>query len=436
MFAHKTGMGALHRAAATILAASVLALGAAEAHAESVKIGLVTFLSGPAAAPFGVPAQHAADLMIDAINKGELPAPFHSKGVGGATIDSFWVDEAGPVTKVVQDFRDMVERRDVNAVVGYVSSGSCLGIAPVAEELKKLTVFFDCGTPRIFEAAKLHYVFRTSATATMDSVGAARYLMTEFPKMKSFGGINQNYAWGQDSWHDFEAAMKDLKPSLAITTVQFPKLFAGQYSAEISALLASHSDVIHSSFFDGDLESFILQAEPRGLFQESHVVFTTGETVMFRFGSKLPDGTILGGRGPYGVLAHPSALNTWFRKSFIEKFGTPPTYPAYQMANALLGVKFAYDKAAKAHPNPSQEQVIEALTHAKYEGMGTEIDMANGDGHQAITDTAYGEYKYDTKTGQPTLTHIVYYPAACVNPPANMNSTDWLKAGMPGAKCK
>ena len=40
-------------------------------------------------------------------------------------------------------------------VIGYISSGDCLGIAPVAEELKKLTVLFDCGTPRIFEDASL-----------------------------------------------------------------------------------------------------------------------------------------------------------------------------------------------------------------------------------------------------------------------------------------
>lgn len=439
MLAHKISR-ALSRCATGLLAAGAVALlmagGATGARADTVKIGLVTFLSGPAAAPFGVPAQHAADLMIEAINKGELPGIFHSKGIGGADIDAFWVDEAGPVTKVVQDYRDMVERRGVNAVVGYVSSGSCLGIAPVAEELKKLTIFFDCGTPRIFEAGPLHYVFRTSATATIDSVGAAHYLATEFPGMKSYGGINQNYAWGQDSWHDFDAAMKVLKPGLNVTTVQFPKLFAGQYSAEISALLASKSDVVHSSFFDGDLESFILQAEPRGLFKESHVVLTTGETIMFRFGSKLPDGTIIGGRGPYGVLAHPSPLNTWFRKAFIERFGTPPTYPSYQMANALLGLKYAYDKAAKAHANPSQEDVIKDLTHAKFDGMGTVIDMALGAGHQAITDTSYGQYKYDEKTGQPTLTHIVFYPAGCVNPPDGVKSADWIKDGMPGAKCK
>ena len=56
-------------------------------------------------------------------------------------------------------------RQNVDIVIGYISSGDCLAIAPVAEELKKLTILFDCGTPRIFEDASYKYVFRTGPTA-------------------------------------------------------------------------------------------------------------------------------------------------------------------------------------------------------------------------------------------------------------------------------
>ena len=404
--------------------------------APAVKLGIVTFLSGPAAGPFGIPSRNAAELTIEAINKGEVPSPYASKGLAGAPIEASYVDEAGPASKVVQDFRDLVERRGIDAVVGYVSSGSCLGIAPVAEELKKLTVFFDCGTPRIFEDASYHYVFRPSATATIDSIGATRYVLAQFPDLKSYAGLNQNYAWGQDSWGDFDNTMKALKPGLTVTTVQFPKLFSGQYSAEISALLANKADLIHSSFYDGDLESFILQAAPRDLFKESKVVFTTGETIMYRFGAKLPDGVILGARGPYGPFASPGPLNDWFRKAFTDRYATPPTYPAYQMANTLLGLKAAYDKAVAAKSGaPDQEAVIQAFEHLKYEGVGTTIDMALGKGHQGITGSAYGMYKFDTRTGEPTLTNVVHYAAACVNPPDGVKSSEWIKNGMPDAKC-
>src|SRR5690348_4878484 len=251
--------------AAGVALGAALALGAlpAAAQGQGVKLGVVTFLSGPAAGPFGIPARNAAELLIEAINDGKVPAPYNTKGLGGAPIEPIVIDENGAVSKVVQDYRDLVQRREATAVVGYVSSGSCLGVAPVAEELKKLTVFFDCGTPRIFEDASYKYVFRATATATIDSVAAARYVLAKFPDTKTIGGLNQNYAWGQDSWRDFETAMKALKPDIKVTTEQFPKLMQGQFSSEISTMLTSNSDVIHSSFWGGDLESFILQMAPR-----------------------------------------------------------------------------------------------------------------------------------------------------------------------------
>ena len=173
----KKRLRARGRMTAGALLGAAIALGALPAAAQTapaVKLGIVTFLSGPAAGPFGIPSRNAAELIAEAINKGEVPAPYDSKGLPGAQIETLFVDEAGPASKVVQDFRDLVERRGVDAVVGYVSSGSCLGIAPVAEELKKLTVLFDCGTPRIFEDASYKYLFRTGAHAAMDNVAAAR----------------------------------------------------------------------------------------------------------------------------------------------------------------------------------------------------------------------------------------------------------------------
>ncbi len=412
--------------------------GGAPAHAQGkVKLGIVTFLSGPAAGPFGIPSRNAANLMIHAINDGALPAPYNTKGIGGAAIDPVIIDEAGSTTQVVENFRNLVQQRHVNAVVGYISSGSCLAIAPVAEELRMLTIFYDCGTTRIFEDHAYKYVFRTSATATMDNVGAARYLKQEYPNDTTYAGINPNYAWGQDSWRDFTNSMKVIEPKSKVTVALWPKLFAGQYNSEISTLLIHKQQIIHSSLFGGDLTAFLAQADARDLPKHSRLVLTTGETDMYTFSKHIPDGTIVGARGPYGVFAHKSPLNTWFRNSFERRFGTPPIYPAYQMAQALLGLKTAYDKAAKdAGKFPNQDQVIKALTYLKFEGVGDEVDMALGGGHQAVTEMAYGTYEYDAKTKTPKLVKIVYFPAWCVNPPPGTKAVQWIAGGMKGAKCE
>lgn len=404
---------------------------------EKLKVGVVAFYTGAAAGPFGIPARNAAELIIEAINAGTVPAPYNTKGVGGMEIEPVFVDESGGTTKQVTEYRNMVQRQGVEAVIGYISSGSCLAVAPVAEELKTFTILFDCGTPRIFEDADYQYVFRTSATATMDSVGAARYIASKYGDTKTYQGINQNYAWGQDSWRDFDLAMQNLLPGSEAAEPLWPKIFQGQYGAEISRLSVSPPQVLHSSFWGGDLESFILQAGARSLHDRTTMLLTTAETVMYRLGRKLPDGVVVGARGPYGVLAQESELNTWLRNTFSDRFGTPPTYPAYQMAQAFLGLKLAYDNAAAASggAKPTVDAVAAGLRGKTYEAFGTTVEMKLGKGQQAITPTAYGVSKWDGDAGVQTIVDIVHYPAECVNPPDGVNSVDWIEGGMQGAKC-
>jgi branched-chain amino acid transport system substrate-binding protein len=413
---------------ASLAAAAALAPSFAAAQ-EPIKVGIVTFLSGPAAGPFGVPARNAAEIMIEMLNGGKVPAPYGEKGFGGAQLQMVLIDEAGSTTTQVTEFRNLVQRQNVDVVIGYVSSGNCLAIAPVAEELKKLTNFFDCGTPRIFEEGSYKYVFRTSPTSTMDSVGAALYLKELKPGVKTIAGINQNYAWGQDSWADFENAMKQLAPGIKTTTSQMPKLFAGQYGAEISALLSSSADAIHSSFWDGDLEAFILQAGPRGLFKKSTVILTTGETAMYKLAAQIPDGTVLGARGPFGPYAPDSALNKWFSSTFKDRYNVPPNYASYQMAQAIMGVKLAWEKAqaAKGGQRPTNEEVANALENMTYESPGGLVRMSLGKGHQAVMETAYGQSK--VVKGQMTVTNVRRFPAEKVNPPEGVKSADWIANG-------
>ena len=73
-------------------------------------------------------------------------------------------------------------------IIGVISSGDCLAVAPVAEELKKFTVLFDCATYRIFEEASYKYVFRTTTMATQENVAAVRYVVGELPQPQDLLG--------------------------------------------------------------------------------------------------------------------------------------------------------------------------------------------------------------------------------------------------------
>ena len=420
-----TRRGALLLAAVFAVSASPARLAWAEE--GEIKIGFVVFLSGAAAGPFGIPSRNAAEVLVEGINAGALPPPYDSPGIGGRKIVPIYVDENSK--QKVPDFQKLARKDRVEAVIGYTSSGSCKAVAPVAEELKVFTILFDCGTPQIFEdiVVSPKWLFRTTAHSAADSVGAARYLTDVKKQVSSVAGINQNYAWGQDSWREFSTALKVLHPDVEIKAEQFPKIFAGEYGAEISALLAARPQVIHSSFWGSDMEALVLQGAARGLFQRSDIVLTTGETAMYRLAAQIPDGVIIGARGPNGVLAPDNALNRWFRKAYFDRYGAWPIFGSYDMAQAVLGLKHAFDKAGK---NSSAEQAAMALKLAEFETPGGLVRMRLGKGHQAVQDTAYGVYRYDRASGQPTLENIRRYKAECVMPPEGVKTLDWIKSGM------
>ena len=420
----------LRNAGATTALFALALLGTPFASAQApLRIGVITFLSGPAAGPFGVPAKNASDLLADALNKGGQIPGYEKKGFGGRLLEVVYVDEAGGPTKVVTEYRNLVERQNVDLVIGVISSGDCLAVAPVAEEMKKFTVLFDCATNRIFEEASYKYVFRTTTMATQENVAAARYIAENYPDLKSFSGINPNYAWGQDAWSDFTEAMKIIKPQAQIGTIVWPKLGAGQYGTEISAVLGSGGEIVHNGLWGGDLEAYILQAAPRGLLAKMPNIIMTGETVIERMGAQLPDGTILGARGPNGPFAPPTTLNKWFQKAFKDRFGVAPVYASYHMVTAFLGAKAAYEKAQAANKvqDPTIDQIIGAFEYLKFESVAGTVDMSLGKGHQAVQHVPYGTVK--KVDGKITLTNIKYYPPDQISPPDGMKSIDWIRSG-------
>lgn len=425
----------------TIAAAMLLTLGAAGTAnaADEFKIGIVSFLSGQAADSFGVPAVNGAKVLIEAFNNGTAPAPYNKKGFGGMKIVPVYVDENGGATKQVQELRNLYERENVDVVVGYVGSGDCLAVAPVAEEMKRFLILYDCGTPRIFEEANYKYVFRTASHAAMDNVGAVRYLKARNVKIEGYNMINQDYAWGHDSLKDFTLSMQVLYPQSKALSDQRPKFGAGQYGTEISQLMSNPADVTHSSLWGGDLQAMILQAAPRGLFKKSQVILTAADHVLTPLGEKMPDGVIIGARGAYGQMAPKSPLNDWWWAEYQKaNAGVYPVQAPYRMAQALMGLKLAVEKAMAANKKggkPSIEQIADALRGSEWEAPAGRIKMALGGGHQAIQSAAFGRTRYDATKKMVILDDIQRFAAECVNPPANMKSEEWIKAGFPGAKC-
>ena len=417
-------------ALATLLAGVACMPGAPGAGSSSagqkpaeIKVAMVDFMSG-GAAKFGTAALNAGKLTFDQLNA--------QGGIGGVKVNYQMVDEAGTVDQVVTNYRRLVLDEKVDVVMGYTSSANCLAVGPVAEELKKLTLIHICGTYRLFEENTFKYVVRTAAHGVTDSVGAALYALDAKPNLKTVAAINDDYAWGRDSWELFSNALRKLKPDIEVKEELWPKAFVGEYSAELSKLQAAKPDIIHTSLWGGHMDSFIKQAQARGLFNETLVVMTTGETGLLTLGKDVPPGVAMSGRGQYMYIPDPeqNAMNKKFIADYSQAYNEIPVYPAYRMVQTILGMKAAYEKAMKANSDrwPTQEQVAEAFKDLTYETpSGTISTKSNNDSHQQSVYGITGT-RPDPRFGFPLLERIAVYPPDQVNPPPGTKTVDWIKA--------
>ena len=417
-------------AAACVAAGALFALSTGPARAQDkpaeLKIGITTFLSG-AASVFGVPGKAAAEILIDDINA--------AGGIGGVKVSATYIDEGIGGDKMLSEYRRLVQEQGVKTMLSAISSGNCNIVAPVAEDLKVLNVMWDCGTEKVLENKRFKYVVRTQANATTEMVATVLYLMKTKPNFSSIAVVNQDYAWGRDSWEIFINTLKAFKPDVKVVAELFPKLGASDFSTEISRLQALKPDVILSTAWGGDLDTFVRQGSQRGLFaQGSLMVLPLAESSLERLGAALPEGVIVGARGEHYWL-HPETKDDPKHKDFVAKFkaktGAYPIYPTYHMAQALIGLKTGYENAIKANAGkwPSTEQVAEAMRKMEFKAYGRTVKMRE-DG-QGLEDQLLGITKKVPQYPFMVMDKMMLVPADLVTTPVGQGSPEWVKTIKP-----
>ncbi len=400
--------------------ATSLAVLAQQKPAE-LKIGMTTFLSGPAAV-FGMPGKAGAELTIDEINA--------AGGIGGVKLKAVIVDEGIGGDKLLSEYRRIVQEDGVKVMLASISSGNCNALAPVAEDLKILNVMWDCGTEKVLENKRFKYVVRTQANATSEMVASVLFLLRTKPNFKTIAVINQDYAWGRDSWEIFFNTLRAMKPDVQVVAELFPKFGSTDFSSEISRLQALSPDVILSTSWGGELDTLIKQSAQRGLIKTSTWVLPLAESSLERVGKALPDGVIVGMRGDHYFL-HPEYKDDPKHKAFIEKYRAKtnqyPIYSAYHAAAAIQAVADAYNAAMTANAGnwPSTEQVADAMRKLKFRAQTRPVTMRE-DG-QGLEDQMLGLSKMTAAYPFPIIDGLTIYPGEMVQNPVGTKSPEWVK---------
>ena len=200
--------------------------------------------------------------------------------------------------------------------------------------------------------------------------------------------------------------------------------------------MAKPADVTHSSLWGGDLQAFILQAgAARPLQAHAGRARRPPTTCCPASATRCPTASILGARGAYGLMSPKSALNDWWWDLYSKAYNAYPVQAPYRMAQSLLGLKLAVEKAMAANggkkPTARAARRGADATSSGIRPAGR-IRMALGDGHQAIQDTAIGKTRYDAAKKMVVLDDIQRFPADCVNPPAEHEVGGLDQGRLPG----
>ncbi len=388
---------------------------------DALQIGVTAFLSGPASV-FGVPAREAAEMLAERINE--------DGGIGGVPIELSFIDEGAGAETLTNEYRRLVQDEGVGVMFASISSGNCLNIAPLAEDLGVVNLMWDCGTQRIFEEGEYTTVFRTQANATPEMMATVLYLLQNNPDFETVAVVNQDYSWGRDSWQLFQTALKALKPEARVVAELFPKLGAPDFSAEITRLQAISPDVILSTAWGGDLDTFVRQASQRGLTQSSLLVLPLAESSIQRLAGALPDGAIVGARGDHYFL-HPEFKDDADFQAFVSEFqertGDYPIYSVFHMAQAFAALEGAYEAAMAANDGawPTTEQLAEAMRGLEFQGYGRSVTIReDGQGVEAqLIGTARTVDGYDF----PIIDNMQIYSGEALMPPVGTESISWIE---------
>lgn len=419
-----TRRGALAAGFGSVLLPSTLSAQPAAKPAE-YKVGVTTFLSGPASV-FGVPSRKACEMLVEQINA--------AGGIAGVPVRPIFVDEGPGTDHLVGEFRRLVQSEDVQVMMSAISSGSCLACTPLSQELKKITILWDCGTQRIFEEANYEYAFRTQGYATPEVLAPLLYTLKKKPNIRTMAVINQDYAWGRDSWAIWKAGMDALKPGVRVVAEMFPRFGSTDFSTEITRLLALRPDVVYSTTWGGELVTFLRQAVERRLHERTTFVLPVAEASMQILGRTMPEGHVIGTRGDHWNN-HPApkdpALFNKFVSDYRQKFNEYPIYPCHHIAQALWALKAATEKAVAAKNGgwPSDLELAAAFRGLTFPTPTSTITLRE-DG-QGLEDQIVGLSSFNDRFPFAVPKEMMLYAGAEVSAPVGKISTDWVKTLKP-----
>jgi len=139
-----------------VVAGMVLAAVSTVLAADEYRIGAIFASTGPASM-LGLPEKNTAEMLVDDLNA--------AGGINGKPVKLIFYDTEGDATKTVTATNKLIQKDNVDVIIGPTTSGNSMAIIPIVEK-DKVPLISCAASVKIVVPVK-PYVFKTPQTDTM-----------------------------------------------------------------------------------------------------------------------------------------------------------------------------------------------------------------------------------------------------------------------------
>ena len=332
------------------------AAGAAEEAGGTIKVGLLVPQSG-VYAQLGTDMQRAWDLWLEQ----------NDNKFGNFDVETVVADEGESPDTGVPALQSLVQRDNVDVVVGVVNSAVALGGADIVTEAGKLFLISNAGANALTGSGGHELIWRTSYTNSQRGFASGEYVATLDDVKDSVFVVAADYAAGHEDIAGFRKALEDGGGKI-IGEAYSPFGSTDDFQPYLSQIKQSGAKAVYAFYAGAETIAFIKQYESFGLKGEIPLygagVIT--EAVLPALGKSA--------EGINTVWHYSSQLDNPANQAFVEAYGEKyegalPTVFSTQTWDAAI----VLDKALEAAGDVSGEALAAAL-----EGIGPIEDSPRG----------------------------------------------------------
>ena len=365
---------------------------------DTLTLGAVYLLSG-VAEQLGASSRAAAEVAVEEINE--------DGGIMDMEVETFFRDHGDDPQSQI---RSLVQEEGADIMIGLTSSGVTLNSGPVIEQLGVPFTITDTGTPFITEAdtetygdyydedgtaAAVDNIFRTNANTSINCYAIARWVDENYGSA-TIANMGPDYAYGQQCWDYFKAYSDGLGAGHEYVESVFPELGASDMTPQINQVLDANPDLIFTSFWGGDVVTFVQQGNEQNLFDEVDDVFDTigaDPSAFAALGDTLPEGLHISGW--YWGSAFDNEENDQFLQTYEDEHGGTDVnpYPSFT-GGSSYAAPFVYKQAIEAAGSTEPDDIVAEMEGLEFTGPRGTWTL-DPDSHQATAPTVIGETSLD-----------------------------------------